>query len=189
MKVFLATKNSHKIKEVESIFTSIAEDFKLHYDESFLDVEETEETLEGNALLKAKKGYEHAGMPTVADDTGLFVEALDGKPGVKSKRYYSEDATDEENIHYLLSSLEGSTNRYAHFKTVVCFFDGKDSIFKEGVLKGEISVTPSGENGFGYDSIFLYNQRTLAEMNADEKNAISHRKVAFTKIAKTIKLR
>ena len=188
MKVFLATKNSHKIQEIESIFSSISEDIEIHYDENFLDVEETEETLEGNALLKAKRGYEYMSIPTVADDTGLFVEALGGKPGVKSKRYYSEDATDEENVHFLLSRLEGSTNRYAHFKTVVCFFDGKDSIFKEGVLKGEISVAPSGENGFGYDSIFLYNQITLAEMNEEEKNAISHRQIAFTKIAKTIKL-
>ena len=134
------------------------------------------------------KGYQYAGIPTVADDTGLFVEALGGKPGVKSKRYYSEDATDAENIHYLLSRLEGSTNRYAAFKTVVFFFDGKAYTFKEGALKGEISFAPSGENGFGYDSVFLYKQRTLAEMNEEEKNIISHRQIAFTKIAKTIKL-
>ena len=188
MKVFLATKNSHKIQEIESIFSSISEDIEIYYDDNFSDVEETEETLEGNALLKAMKGYEYSGIPTVADDTGLFVEALGGKPGVKSKRYYSEDATDAENIDYLLSRLEGSTNRTADFKTVVCFFDGQDSIFKEGILKGEISFSREGANGFGYDSIFLYKQRTLAEMNEEEKNAISHRQIAFTKIAKTIKL-
>ena len=187
MKVFLATKNLHKIKEIESIFYSISEEFELLYDKNFFDVKESAGTLEGNSLLKAKKGYECMNIPTVADDTGLFVEALDGKPGVKSKRYYSDYATDEENIRFLLSNLENSKNRHAYFKTVVCFFDGSDSIFKEGILKGEISFAPSGQNGFGYDSIFLCNQRTLAEMNLDEKNAISHRKVAFTKIANTIK--
>lgn len=188
MKVFLATRNLNKTKEIKSIFSSISKDFKLLYDENFYDVEEVEDSLEGNALLKAKKGYEYMGISTIAEDTGLFVEALDGKPGVKSKRYYSENATDKENMHFLLSNLGKSTNRYAYFKTVVCFFDGKDYIFEEGILEGKISISPSGQNGFGYDPIFLYKKRTLAEMNSDEKNTISHRKVAFTKMAKRIKL-
>ena len=104
----------------------------------------------------------------------------------KNKRYYSEDATDEENIHFLLFNLEGIKDRNAHFKTVVCLFDGQVSIFKEGILKGEISAAPLGNNGFGYDSVFLHKKRTLAEINEDEKNVISHRKIAFTKIAATL---
>ncbi len=186
MKVFLATNNFHKKKEIESIFFSISKDFEVLHNENFPDVQETADTLEGNALLKAEKGFEFSGIPTVADDTGLFVDSLKGNPGVESKRYYSEDATDEENIHFLLSNLEDIKDRNAHFKTVACLFDGQVSIFKEGILKGEISVAPLGNNGFGYDSVFLYKKRTLAQINEDEKNAISHRKIAFTKIAKTL---
>tara|TARA_B110000263_G_scaffold232287_1_gene228233 strand:+ start:139 stop:705 length:567 start_codon:yes stop_codon:yes gene_type:complete len=186
LNIFLATNNEHKRIEIESIFLSISSDFKLFYDDKFVDVEETEDTLEGNASLKAIRGYEHMGMPALADDTGLFVKSLNDNPGVKSKRYYSENSTDLENIDFLLANLKGSPDRSAYFKTVVCFFDGKDSIYEEGVLDGEIASSSLGNNGFGYDSVFLYDQRTLAQLNTDEKNDISHRKIALTKIAKNL---
>jgi len=171
---------------MQSIFLSISRDFKLFYNDNFPEVEETSDTLEGNALLKAIKGYEHMGIPAVADDTGLFVKSLNDNPGVKSKRYHSENSSDLENIKFLLSNLKGSTDRSAYFKTAVCFFDGKDSIYEDGVLNGEIAPFSRGSNGFGYDSVFLYNQKTLAQLSSAEKNNISHRKIAFTKIAKNL---
>ena len=172
--------------EIQSIFLSISRDFKIFFNDDFPEVEETSDTLEGNALLKAIKGYEHMGIPTVADDTGLFVKYLNDNPGVKSKRYYRENSTDLENNNFLLSNLIGSQDRSAYFKTVVCFFNGKDSIYEDGVLNGKIASSSMGSNGFGYDPVFLYNQRTLAQLDNDEKNDISHRKIAFTKIAKNL---
>ena len=186
MNIFLATNNENKRIEIQSIFLSISRDFKLFHNDNFPDVEETSDTLKGNALLKAVKGYEYMGIPALADDTGLFVKSLNDGPGVKSKRYHSENSSDLENIDFLLSNLKGSTDRSAYFKTVVCLFDGKDSIYEDGVLNGEIASSSMGSNGFGYDPVFLYNHRTLAQLSNNEKNDISHRKIAFTKIAKNL---
>ena len=185
MKIFLATNNKNKKIEIESIFNSISKKFQIVHDD-FTDIEETSDTLEGNALLKAEYGYKQSGFPTISDDTGLFVPALGNEPGVKSKRYYSENATDEENLNFLLSNLDEVSDRTAYFKTVVCFSDGKNFIFEEGKIKGQISTAPLGNNGFGYDPVFLYKGKALAQMDLNEKNEISHRKVAFMKIAKTL---
>tara|TARA_B100000287_G_scaffold430864_1_gene486952 strand:+ start:501 stop:1064 length:564 start_codon:yes stop_codon:yes gene_type:complete len=185
LKIFLATNNNNKKIEIKSIFGSISNEFEI-VDDYFTDIEETSDTLEGNALLKAEHGYKQSGIPTISDDTGLFVPALGNEPGVKSKRYFSETATDEENLNFLLSNLDEDSDRTAYFKTVVCFSDGKNVIFEEGKIEGQISKAPLGNNGFGYDPIFVFNGRTLAQMDSNEKNEISHRKVAFMKIAKAL---
>ena len=185
MKIFLATNNNNKKIEIESIFNFISNEFEI-VDDYFSEIEETSDTLEGNALLKAEHGYKQSGVPTISDDTGLFVPALGNKPGVKSKRYFSETATDEENLNFLLSNLDKDSDRTAYFKTVVCFSDGKNVIFEEGKIEGQISKAPLGNNGFGYDPIFVFNGRTLAQMDSNEKNEISHRKSAFMKIAKAL---
>jgi XTP/dITP diphosphohydrolase len=151
------------------------------------DVEETASTLVGNALLKAHALCVATGQPAVADDTGLFVAALGGDPGVRSARYAGDDASDDENLDLLLATLGERTDREAAFRTViaVAFPDGTE-LTVEGELAGEILRARRGSNGFGYDPIFSVPSaggHTLAEMTVDEKNRISHRAVALVALA------
>lgn len=156
---------------------------------STLDIEENVEvvedlpTLEGNALKKAKFWYQRTGIPSLSDDTGLEVEALGGEPGVYSARYAGPDATYEDNVQKLLEEMKGIENRSARFRTVVALVSEKELLF-EGVCEGEIIRQPRGEKGFGYDPVFLPDgfNRTFAELNAEEKNRISHRGRALQKL-------
>ncbi len=191
MKILIASNNNHKIQEINSICESVLPGyfkfFKLDdiISEPF-DVEETGITLEENAILKAKAYYQIAKMPVLADDTGLEVRALDYKPGVYSARYSGKHGDDAANRRLLLKNMESESDRYAHFRTVLCFFDGSKEIIVEGKCAGKIAFQEIGDNGFGYDSIFIpegYSD-TFAELSTAEKNAISHRFKAVMNFAK-----
>jgi len=174
----LATANPHKTAEMRAILEQLG--FTVHPRPSDVpDVDETALTLEGNALLKAHALVGATGMVAVADDTGLFVDALDGQPGVRSARYAGDDATDEANVVKLLGALNGIEARSARFRTVIAvvFPDGRE-VLVDGVLEGAISLAPRGSGGFGYDPVFVPHEtlgRTLAELLVDEKNTMSHR--------------
>jgi len=187
----LATTNAHKAAEMRSVL--------VDYDVQLLprpagvqDVDETEDTLEGNALVKAQAVTNATGEAAIADDTGLFVDALGGNPGVYSARYAGEGATFEENVQRVLRELSDvdDAHRTARFRTVVAvsFPDGS-SWWVEGVLEGEILRAHKGEGGFGYDPIFAprgLGGRSLGELSAEEKNALSHRGNALRAFVATL---
>ncbi len=139
------------------------------------DVEETEDTLEGNARLKAQAVYDATGLPALADDTGLFVDALGGLPGVNTARYAGPHASYTDNVALLLQTLGDRDDRQAVFRTVMVIVGAGRSLVATGELNGQIAFGPRGANGFGYDPIFEVEGRTLAEMSEDEKNEMSHR--------------
>jgi len=142
----------------------------------WLDVEETGESLEENALIKARAVTETTGLPVVADDTGLEVDALDGEPGVRTARFAGPDATYDDNVIRLLEAMEGVEDRTAHFRTVVALvFPDDVEVVAEGSVDGVIARARRGSGGFGYDPIFEVAGRTLAEMTVQDKNDLSHR--------------
>jgi XTP/dITP diphosphohydrolase len=188
----LATANTHKVTEMTAVLAELGIEV-LPRPEDLAEVDETQDTLVGNALLKARAVMGASGHASVADDTGLFVDALNGEPGVFSARYSGEGATDEKNVAKLLTALEmsGSENRSAAFRTVIAvvYPDGRE-IVVEGVLPGRIAEIPVGDNGFGYDPIFipdLGESRTLAQMSLAEKNEHSHRARALRALAATLR--
>lgn len=151
-------------------------------------------TLEENATKKAREVAEHVGAASLADDTGLFVEALDGRPGVHTARYAGPRASADENVERLLSELDGQVGaegRAAAFRTVLVLWrPGEDPLVIEGVLNGSIAMTPRGARGFGYDPVFVpadCDGRTLAEMSADEKNRVSHRGRAIARLVDVLR--
>ncbi|HDI10867.1 MAG TPA: RdgB/HAM1 family non-canonical purine NTP pyrophosphatase [Candidatus Acetothermia bacterium] len=183
MKVVLATKNPHKLEEILSILGEIpGVEFLTFRDIPLPDVEETGGTLEENAILKATSVARETGLPALAEDTGLEVEALGGAPGVRSARFAGENKDYRANNEKLLGLLKGVTDRRARFRTVAVLAlpDGR-TWTAEGVLEGRIAETPRGEGGFGYDPLFIPEgeTRTLAEMSPEEKNRISHRRKAL----------
>ena len=155
-----------------------------------IDIPETSDTLEGNAMLKAEYIYEHYGLDCFADDTGLEVEALNGEPGVYSARYAGgEGHNAEANMQKLLQNMQGIQNRKAQFRTVICLItNGKKHLF-EGVVKGEIIKEKRGDSGFGYDPIFMPQgyEQTFAELGNETKNKISHRALAVEKLCRFLK--
>ena len=172
-----ATNNPHKAREVEQI---LGENFsvKTLRDIGCLEeIEETEPTLEGNALLKARYVKEKYGYDCFSEDTGLEVESLGGAPGVHTARYAGEERNPDANIALLLKNLEKKTNRRARFRTVIALiFNGEETLL-EGVCEGRIATGRSGTGGFGYDPVFIPEGygRTFAELGEDVKNQISHR--------------
>ena len=186
-KLVLATHNSHKKMEINSILSSLGI-IIVGLDEfpQIGDIEETGTTLLENAFIKARTVYEVTGLPSLADDTGLEVDSLDGAPGVYSARYAGKNPTYQENCSKLLLNLKGYPNekRVASFKTVIAFVDGEIEHSTEGVVKGLIVKKYRGVDGFGYDPIFQPESQNLtyAEMDADKKNRISHRFKALDKI-------
>lgn len=192
MKILLASHNKNKIAELEALLKTVCADAEVV---SLSDVGFTDEivedgtTFEENALIKARTGA-RLGYITVADDSGLMVDALGGAPGVYSARYAGEDGNTEKNNAKLLAALQGvpQDKRTAHFVSVVaCVFpDGREDIVVRGECPGEILTSPRGKTGFGYDPLFWYASfgKTYAEMTAEEKNSISHRGVAMQAFAK-----
>lgn len=192
MKILLASHNKNKIAELEALLKTVCADAEVV---SLSDVGFTDEiiedgtTFEENALIKARTGA-RLGYITVADDSGLMVDALGGAPGVYSARYAGEDGNTEKNNAKLLAALQGVPldKRTAHFVSVVaCVFpDGREDIVVRGECPGEILTSPRGKTGFGYDPLFWYAPfgKTYAEMTAEEKNSISHRGVAMQAFAK-----
>lgn len=180
----LATANPHKTEEMRAVLSELGVEL-LPRPTHVGDVEENEVTLEGNALLKARALVEATGHAAIADDTGLFVDALEGHPGVFSARYAGEHATYEDNVAKLLQELTGvpASQRGARFRTVVCVaYPSGETLHVEGVLDGRIASARRGSHGFGYDPVFEpldAGGRTLAEFTAEEKNAISHRSRAL----------
>ena len=186
-KLVLATHNLHKKMEMNSILSSLGILIVgLDQYPQIGDIEETGTTLLENAFIKARTVYELTGLPSLADDTGLEVDSLDGAPGVYSARYAGKNPTFQENCSKLLLNLKGYPNekRVASFKTVIAFVDGEIEHSTEGVVKGFIVEKHRGVDGFGYDPIFQPESQNLtyAEMDADEKNRISHRFKALDKI-------
>ena len=183
-KLVFATNNLHKLEEVSAILGNQIELLSLNDINCHIDIPETADTLEGNALLKSRFIYENYGMNCFADDTGLEVEALEGAPGVYSARYAGDGHNSEANMIKLLDNLKEKKNRKAQFRTAISLIiDEKEYLF-EGIVNGTIINEKRGESGFGYDPIFVpdtYSQ-TFAEMGNDIKNQISHRAEAVKKL-------
>ena len=182
MEILLASNNKNKHKELLKIFQEFGSKHTLIINKDIPDVIEDKNTIEENAKKKAKECYEVFKSPIISDDSGLFVDALEGQPGVHSKRYAGFSSTDVENNQKLINELKTADNLSAVFKTVLCYFDGLNFITSKGVLEGKIVFEPRGKNGFGYDPIFEVSGKTLAEMTLDEKSNISHRKLAAVKL-------
>lgn len=191
MTILLATKNTHKADELSRLLEGIAEIQSLPAD--YPDIPETGTTLEENALLKAKAAHDALHLPTVADDTGLEVTALNGAPGVYAARYAGESVSYEDNYRKLLKELEGAEDRTAVFSTIICYLDDKgNQLFFRGEVEGKISREPQGGNGFGYDPVFIPTEgdgRTFAEMLSAEKNKLSHRARAIANFVEYLKSR
>lgn len=175
--IVFATNNKNKLREIRDIVGSKYNILSLSDINCHEDIPETADTIEGNALLKARFVKEKYGYDCFADDTGLEVEALDNRPGVYSARFAGEDCNSENNINKLLSELEGIENRKARFRTVIALIKGENEEEFEGVIYGNISHERHGEGGFGYDKVFVPEnyEKTFAEMLPAEKNSISHR--------------
>ena len=183
-KIVFATNNQHKLNEVKKITEGLTEIVSLSEINCFDDIPETADTLEGNALQKARYVKEKFGFDCFADDTGLEVEALDNAPGVYSARYAGPDHNSESNMKLLLKNMEGITNRKARFRTVIALLmDGKEYLF-DGIVEGVIIHEKRGNSGFGYDPVFVPNgyNETFAQLGSDIKNNISHRAKAVLKL-------
>ncbi|MEN8233975.1 MAG: RdgB/HAM1 family non-canonical purine NTP pyrophosphatase [Actinomycetota bacterium] len=183
-RVVVASKNPDKIREVEAVLASMEHPWEIVRGLDWPDVDETEDTLEGNAVLKAVAVAEATDLPALADDTGLEVDALGGAPGVLSARFAGPEATYDDNVDRLLADLDGVEERSARFRTAIAFVvPGTDPLVVDGVLEGAITTERRGDRGFGYDPVFLVGDRTYAEMTDEEKNRISHRARALRALA------
>lgn len=179
--ILIGTFNPNKVEEIQQMLGS---DFVCYSCTKFPDIQDVEETgltLEENAILKAKAYFEATGLVTIADDSGLEVEALHGAPGVFSARYAGLPSDSKKNKEKLLTELQGIPNRKAQFRTVIAYYDGMDVKLFEGMIKGNIGTEEKGSNGFGYDSLFIPENETIsfAEMESSQKNKISHRAKAI----------
>jgi XTP/dITP diphosphohydrolase len=187
-RLVVASKNPDKIAEVEEVLESLGIVDEIVRGLEWPDVEESEPTLAGNALLKAQAVAHATGLPSMADDTGLEVDALGGDPGVNTTRYAGPDATYDDNVSKLLSALERIEERGARFRTAIVVVDPDTgrTWTAEGSLDGVITRSRRGEAGFGYDPIFEVGGRTLAEMTSAEKHEISHRARAIHAMAEVL---
>ena len=191
MKIIIATHNKHKLQEMSRILSpmgyEVVTDLDLGIELS--DVEENGETFLDNARIKAEAGCKESGLPCIADDSGLCVDALNGAPGVYSARYSGVHGDDDGNNRKLLSELEGvpTEKRTAHFACAICvsFPDGSE-VTATGKCEGYIGYEKKGTNGFGYDPLFMVGDRSLAQMTAEEKDAISHRGNALKELQKIL---
>ena len=179
MEIIIATGNAGKVREFKRMLEPLGyQVFSQKEKGIILDVEETGTTFAENAVRKAKAVWEKVKLPVIADDSGLCVDALDGRPGIYSARYAGEGATDADRVKKLLAELEGKENRTGRFVCAIAYIDGtgETHVF-EGVCKGTMAESPRGEDGFGYDPIFYYPPagKTFAELTAEEKNRVSHR--------------
>ena len=183
-KLVFATNNEHKLSELRQIIGGSFELLSLSDIGCHDDIPETADTLEGNALQKARWIKERYGYDCFADDTGLEVDALGGQPGVYSARFAGPGHDSKANMAKLLAMLEGEENRRARFRTVIALIKGGETHLFEGIVDGEIMKFPSGSEGFGYDPVFRPEgwEMTFAEATPDEKNAVSHRGRAEAKL-------
>lgn len=184
-RVVLATGNKGKLAEISRIL----EDWEVVPQSEFKisNAEETGLSFVENAIIKARHACLHSGLPAIADDSGLEVDALHGQPGIYSARYDGEDASDRDNIEKLLSNMEQETHRGARFRCVIVYMQHQHDpspLICSGSWEGDIAWIPQGDNGFGYDPIFLVPERgkTAAQLSADEKNQLSHRGKALKQL-------
>lgn len=184
MNIIFATHNQHKTEEVRLIAGNKFTILNLHDIGCEEDIPETADTLQGNALQKAHYVSEKYGFDCFADDTGLEIEALGGKPGVYSARYAGPGCSYQDNMEKVLREMQGMENRKACFKTVIALILNGKQYFFEGRIDGIITTNASGSHGFGYDPVFQPNgyDKTFAEMTDEEKNKISHRGIATQKL-------
>lgn len=183
MQLCFASHNKNKITELQALIGSAYELIGLEDLDVHDEIPEIGSTLEENALIKAEYVYSRFKIPCFADDTGLEVEGLNGEPGVYSARYAGNEADSEKNIDKLLNKLLGKQNRQARFRTVIAYLDADGAKYFEGTVNGKIIESRIGQDGFGYDPVFLPTgfDRTFAEMTMNEKNLISHRGKAVRK--------
>ncbi len=183
MKLVLASKNTHKLTEMRDILSQLGVEVVLESDVGVdVDVEETGETFEENAFLKARAVMEASGLPAIADDSGLCVDAMNGGPGVYSARFGGEGLTDPERYRLLLDMMRGQLDRRCRFVSCICCcFPGGDTLTARGECEGTLAYAPKGPDGFGYDPVFFVPgmKKTFAEMSPEEKNAVSHRGAAL----------
>lgn len=183
-KIVFATNNEHKLREIRAILHDKAEVLSLNDINCHTDIPETADTLEGNALIKARYVYDNYGLDCFADDTGLEVDALGGAPGVHTARYATDGHDTQANMRKLLREMEGKTDRKARFRTAIALIEGGKERLFSGQVDGYISTEPRGEKGFGYDPVFIPEEtgKTFAELGEDFKNNISHRARAVAKL-------
>lgn len=188
LKLVFATNNRHKLTEVKDIVDGLFQVLSLNEICCFDDIPETADTLEGNALLKARYVKQKYGYDCFADDTGLEIKALNNAPGVFSARYAGDNKDSKANISKLLSELQNKTDRSARFRTVIALIIGEEEYLMEGIADGTIISEERGYEGFGYDPIFVPNgfTDTFAELGNEAKNTISHRAEAIKKLKQLI---
>ena len=182
--IIFATNNEHKIKEIQSLVGSDFTIITLEQAGIDIDIPEPHDTLQENAYEKAITIENITKQNCFSEDTGLEIEALNGEPGVKSARYAGGDRNFQANIDKVLEKLNGSTNRKAQFRTVICLLWNKEVFYFEGICKGTIAENMHGGEGFGYDPIFIPegSSKSFAEMTMEEKNKFSHRQKAVTQL-------
>ena len=190
-KIIIASSNKHKISEISIKIQPFFENILSLSDFPKIgEIIEDGNTIEENSFIKSRTAFEHTKIASIADDTILEVDALNGDPGLFTARYAGENATYEENMTKLLESLDGIEDSYrtARFRTIISYVDGKDDFHVEGSIEGKILNTRVGNNGFGYDPIFYSTELnlSLAEMDSDQKNKISHRGLAIKKFVSKI---
>ena len=194
MQIILATHNRGKMKEMSSILAHLP--VKLLTLDDFPqigEIPETGETLKENAFIKAETVHQKTGLPALADDTGLEVDALNGAPGVHSSRYDGETATFEDNCRKMMQEMDGipAEERTARFHTVIAFVSNSGNEWTEGMVEGRILEKKRGDGGFGYDPLFYYPplKKTFAELNSEQKNNISHRGKALRNFCQILEKR
>ena len=185
MKIVFATNNTHKLEEIRRMLRGSHQIVSLAEIGCHEDIPEEQDTLEGNALQKARYIKQHYGYDCFADDTGLEIDALGGRPGVYSARYAGEAKDSEANMRKVLAEMQGHSDRRARFRTVIALILGNKEHLFEGKVEGEILTARQGYAGFGYDPVFRPDgyDRSFAEMDSDTKNSISHRGEATRKLA------
>ena len=188
-KIVFATNNIHKLAEIRDILGDKVEVLSLDDIGFNEEIPETADTLEGNAFQKAEMIHQRTGLDCFADDTGLMVEALDGRPGVYSARYAGEHCSPADNVAKMLREMDGVDNRRARFETVIALIKNGERHSFSGKIEGEILRSPQGDGGFGYDPIFkpLESPVSFASMSEEAKNAISHRGRAVAALADYLK--
>ncbi|MCR8671403.1 RdgB/HAM1 family non-canonical purine NTP pyrophosphatase [Agrococcus sp. HG114] len=187
LQVVVATRNPHKVEELQRILAPLLPGVELLPDDGPEPVEDGD-TFEANALIKARAAHERTGLPALADDSGIEVDALGGAPGIHSARY-AGTRDDRDNLELLLANLAGARDRAARFVCAAAWVDADGETVVRGEWQGEIADAPRGEGGFGYDPIFVPHDgggRAAAELTAEEKDALSHRRIAFSALAERI---
>lgn len=190
-KIILASNNKNKLREISQMLLPLGYEVISQRDAGAdLEVEENGTDFEENAALKARSVYDRCKTAVIADDSGLEVDYLNGAPGVHSHRYAGENASDADRYNKLLSELENvpDEKRGAQFVCAICYIDENgNEQFVRGVCRGSIGYAPMGENGFGYDPVFMFGERSFAQLSPEEKNKVSHRAKALEELRKIIK--